>query len=80
MRYTAIANTAIIHAFNPVITGIAAALLIRERLTLQNYFGGAILLRNAGAIALVGVLALRLKGNLGNLVGLQINRGNRPGQ
>ncbi|WOB45645.1 DMT family transporter [Thermoleptolyngbya oregonensis NK1-22] len=67
LRYTAIANTAIINAFNPVITGIAAALFIRERLTLQNYFGGA--------IALVGVLALLSKGDIGNLIGLQINRG-----
>lgn len=67
LRYTAIANTAIINAFNPVITGIAAALFIQERLTLQNYLGGA--------IALFGVLALLSKGDLGNLVGLQINRG-----
>ncbi|QKD84740.1 DMT family transporter [Thermoleptolyngbya sichuanensis A183] len=67
LRYTAIANTAIINAFNPVITGIAAALFLRERLTLQNYFGGA--------IALVGVLALLSKGDLGNLVKMQINRG-----
>lgn len=67
LRYTAIANTAIINAFNPVITGIAAALFIRERLTLQNYLGGA--------IALVGVLVLLSKGEIGNLIGLQINLG-----
>lgn len=67
LRYTAIANTAIINAFNPLITGIAATLFIRERLTLQNYLGGA--------IALIGVLALLFKGDIGNLVGLQINQG-----
>ncbi|GAB4152455.1 MAG: DMT family transporter [Cyanobacteria bacterium J069] len=67
LRHTAIANTAIINAFNPVITGIAAALFIRERLTMQNYLGGA--------IALLGVLALLSKGDVNRLVGLQINLG-----
>ncbi|TVQ08122.1 MAG: DMT family transporter [Leptolyngbya sp. DLM2.Bin27] len=67
LRYTATANTAIINAFNPVVTGVMAALFIGERLTRRQY-GGI-------AIALLGVLTLLTRGNLNTLLTLQLNRG-----
>ncbi|MBE9136218.1 DMT family transporter [Nodosilinea sp. LEGE 07088] len=67
LRYTATANTAIINAFNPVVTGIMAALFIGERLTRRQY-GGIVL-------ALVGVLTLLTRGNLTTLLTLELNRG-----
>ena len=39
LRYTEVANTAIINALSPVLTGVAAALLIKERLSRANYAG-----------------------------------------
>ncbi|WOD38098.1 DMT family transporter [Nodosilinea sp. E11] len=67
LRYTATANTAIINAFNPVVTGVMAALFIGERLTRRQY-GGIFL-------ALLGVLTLLTQGNLTTLLALQLNRG-----
>ncbi|PSN76675.1 EamA/RhaT family transporter [filamentous cyanobacterium CCP4] len=67
LRYTATANTAIINAFNPVVTGVMAALFIGERLTRRQY-GGIVL-------ALMGVLTLLTRGNLANLLTLELNRG-----
>ncbi|MGG6240497.1 DMT family transporter [Nodosilinea sp. AN01ver1] len=67
LRYTATANTAIINAFNPVVTGVMAALFIGERLTRRQY-GGIVL-------ALLGVLTLLTRGNLANLLALELNRG-----
>lgn len=67
LRYTATANTAIINAFNPVVTAIMAALFIGERLTCRQYSG--ILL------ALLGVLTLLTRGNLTALLRLDLNRG-----
>ncbi|PSR18820.1 EamA/RhaT family transporter [filamentous cyanobacterium CCP3] len=67
LRYTATANTAIINAFNPVVTGVMAALFIGERLTRRQY-GGIVL-------ALLGVLTLLTRGNLTNLLTLELNRG-----
>ena len=67
LRYTATANTAIINAFNPVVTGVMAALFIGERLSRRQY-GGIVL-------ALLGVLTLLTRGNLTALLTLQLNRG-----
>lgn len=67
LRHTAIANTAIINAFNPVVTSLLAAIVIHERLTFKNYVGGA--------IALTGVLTLLSNGNLQTLLQLQFNLG-----
>lgn len=67
LRYTAMANSAIINAFNPVVTGFLAAVLLKERLAVRNYFGGA--------IAILGVLILLTDGNLASLLRLQFNAG-----
>ncbi|MEL6601791.1 MAG: DMT family transporter [Cyanobacteria bacterium J06614_10] len=67
LRYTAVANSAIINAFNPVVTGLLAAILLKEKLAMRNYVGGA--------IAITGVLILLTDGNLGRLLALQFNDG-----
>jgi drug/metabolite transporter (DMT)-like permease len=67
LRHTAIANSAIINAFSPVITGLLAAIAIHERLLIKNYVGCG--------VALIGVLVLLARGNLQNLLELQFNRG-----
>ncbi|MEO1621511.1 MAG: DMT family transporter [Cyanobacteria bacterium J06632_3] len=67
LRYTAVANSAIINAFNPVVTGFLAAVILKEKLAMRNYVGGA--------IAILGVLILITSGNLASLLQLQFNRG-----
>jgi drug/metabolite transporter (DMT)-like permease len=67
LRYTAVANSAIINAFNPVVTGFLAAVVLKETLALRNYMGGA--------IAILGVLILLTSGNLASLLQLQFNVG-----
>lgn len=67
LRYTAIANSAIINAFSPVVTGTLAAIAIHERLLVKNYVGCG--------VALIGVLILLTQGNLQNLLELQFNPG-----
>ncbi len=67
LRYTAVANSAIINAFNPVVTGFLAAVVLKETLALRNYLGGA--------IAIIGVLILLTNGNLSALLQLQFNAG-----
>ena len=67
LRYTAVANSAIINAFNPVVTGFLAAVVLKEKLALRNYAGGA--------IAILGVLVLLTNGNLAALLQLQFNKG-----
>jgi drug/metabolite transporter (DMT)-like permease len=67
LRYTALANSAIINAFNPVVTGFLAAVVLKETLAVRNYLGGA--------IAILGVLILLTKGNLISLLQLQFNAG-----
>ncbi|MGB3786360.1 MAG: DMT family transporter, partial [Phormidesmis sp.] len=42
LRYTAVTNSAIINAFNPVVTGFLAAVILKEKLAVKNYLGGAI--------------------------------------
>lgn len=67
LRYTELANTAIINAMNPIVTGMLAALFIGERLQLRNYLGVA--------IAAVGVLILITRGRIETLMGLDFNGG-----
>lgn len=67
LRHTAVANTALINAFNPVVTGLLAALFLRERLAWMQYLGGA--------IACLGVLVLLTQGNLPQLLASGINLG-----
>ncbi|HEY9736001.1 MAG TPA: DMT family transporter [Trichocoleus sp.] len=67
LSHTAVANTAIINAFNPVVTGMLAAAFIRERLAWRRYGGGA--------IALLGVITLLTRGDLAHLLALRLNLG-----
>ncbi|MEM9088255.1 MAG: DMT family transporter [Cyanobacteria bacterium P01_F01_bin.53] len=67
LRYTAVANSAIINAFNPVVTGFLAAVILKEKLAVRNYLGGA--------IAILGVLILLTNGNLTVLTQLGFNLG-----
>ncbi|MGB3788003.1 MAG: DMT family transporter, partial [Phormidesmis sp.] len=65
--YTAVTNSAIINAFNPVVTGFLAAVILKEKLAVKNYLGGA--------IAILGVLVLLTNGNLAALLQLRFNNG-----
>lgn len=67
LRYTDVANTAVINAMNPIITGMMAAAFIGERLQWRNYVGVA--------IASVGVLILITQGQMSILLQLNFNRG-----
>ena len=67
LDYTPVANTAIINAFSPAVTGLLAAIFIKERLSGTNYIGLA--------LALIGVLTLITKGKIGNLIGMNFNVG-----
>lgn len=67
LRYTAVANSAIINAFNPVVTGFLAAVVLKETLAWRNYLGGA--------IAILGVLVLLTSGDLFSLFQIQFNAG-----
>jgi drug/metabolite transporter (DMT)-like permease len=67
IRHTAVANTAVINAFNPVITAGLAAMIIRERLRKLNYIG---LL-----IAVAGVLILVTRARWENLARFDFNIG-----
>jgi drug/metabolite transporter (DMT)-like permease len=67
LRHTEVANTAIINALSPIVTGVMAAAFLRERLSFRNYLGVG--------IAVAGVITLLVKGQLQNLLGLKVNRG-----
>ena len=67
LRYTEVANTAIINALSPVLTSVAAALLIKERLSSGNYAG---LL-----IAFLGVLFLLSRGDIDTILAARFNKG-----
>jgi drug/metabolite transporter (DMT)-like permease len=67
LRHTEVANTAIINALSPIITGLMAALFLKEKLSSRNYLGVV--------IALVGVIALLVKGQIQNLLMLNVGRG-----
>ncbi len=67
LRYTEVANTAIINALSPVLTSLAAAVLIKERLSRGNYAG--IL------VAFIGVLLLLSRGDSDTILSLRFNKG-----
>jgi len=67
LRYTEVANTAIINALSPVLTGFAAALVIGERLSGRNYAGVM--------IALLGVLVLLSRGDIDTFAKASFNKG-----
>jgi len=67
LRYTEVANTAIINALSPVLTGVAAALLIKERLSRRNYAGLA--------LAFLGVLVLLSNGSIETILAVRFNKG-----
>ena len=67
LGYTEVANTAIINATSPVITGVLACLVLRERLSTRVYLGGL--------VTVLGVLILLTDGQLGLLLDHPYNRG-----
>ena len=67
LQHTEIANTAIINATSPVLTGILAALFLRERLEFRNYLGVG--------LAFFGVLVLLSRGSPVNLLRMRVNPG-----
>jgi drug/metabolite transporter (DMT)-like permease len=67
LKYTAVTNTAVINAFNPVLTGFFAAIFLKEKLKTINYFG--IL------ISLAGVIFLISRGNLQTIINMDFNIG-----
>jgi drug/metabolite transporter (DMT)-like permease len=67
LRHTEVTNTAIINALSPIITGLMAALFLKERLTSRNYLGVA--------IAAIGALALLTKGQVHRLLRMSMNLG-----
>lgn len=67
LRYTDVANTAIINALSPVLTSVAAALAIGERLGRRNYVGVA--------MAFAGVLLLLSRGDVDMILAVGFNKG-----
>lgn len=67
LRYTEVANTAIINALSPVVTGLAAAAFIAERLSRRNLLGVV--------LAFAGVLLLLSDGKPQLLLGIGANKG-----
>jgi len=67
LRFTEVANTAIINALSPVLTSVAAALLIKERLSGKNYAGVL--------VAFFGVLVLLCRGDIDAVLTLGFNKG-----
>lgn len=67
LRYTQVANTAIINATSPILTGILAGLFLKERLSRRNVFGVV--------AAFLGVILLLSRGRPENILGLRINTG-----
>ena len=67
LRYTEVANTAIINALSPVLTSVAAALFIHERLSRRNYIGVV--------LAFMGVLVLLSRGDIEAIFAVRFNKG-----
>ena len=67
LRFTEVANTAIINAMSPVITSVAAAVILGERLSLRNYAGVV--------VAFVGVLLLLSRGDMATILAVRFNKG-----
>jgi drug/metabolite transporter (DMT)-like permease len=70
LRYTTATNAALINGAGPLITGILAAMLLRERFTRRNVVGAAISLAGVVMIVSGGTLDVLLKQqfNLGDLL------------
>ena len=67
LQYTDAFNASLINAFNPALITLAAAIFLRERLTPLAIVGVA--------IALVGVLVVLSRGDIGTLFGTGFGRG-----
>ena len=67
LRFTEVANTAIINALSPVLTSVAAAIFINERLGRKNYLGVV--------IAFLGVLILFSRGDIDAILAVRFNKG-----
>lgn len=67
LRYTDVANTAIINASSPVLTGFAASLLLGERLNRSNYLGIG--------LTVIGVMVLLTRADLNRVAEWQFNTG-----
>ena len=67
LRYTEVANTAIINALSPVLTSVAAAFVIGERLGRRSYVGVV--------MAFLGVLLLISRGNIDTILAVGFNKG-----
>ena len=67
LRFTEVANTAIINAMSPVVTGLMASVFIGERLSRRNYLGIG--------IAFVGVMVLVTRADWRTILSLDFNRG-----
>ncbi|MFQ5674828.1 MAG: DMT family transporter [bacterium] len=67
LHFTAITNTAIINAFSPIATAIAAGIFIREKLSRKNYVGVA--------LGVVGVALLVSRGAIQPLRAFRFNHG-----
>ena len=67
LKYTLVTNTGIINASSPVVTGLMAAIFIKERLTKKNYIGII--------LAFLGVLILITKGEIETFTNLNFNYG-----
>jgi drug/metabolite transporter (DMT)-like permease len=67
LRYTEVANTAIINALSPVLTSVMAALIIHERLSRWNYAGVV--------LAFLGVLVLISRGDFDAVLAVRFNKG-----
>jgi drug/metabolite transporter (DMT)-like permease len=70
LRYTTVVNATLINGMGPLITGVLAALLIRERMTAPQLVGAVLGL--AGVVALISGGRLRfwrsLQGSVGDLI------------
>ena len=67
LRHTEVANTAIVNALSPVVTGVLAAGLLGERLSKRNYVGVL--------VTVVGVLVLLSRGEVDRVIRSDYNRG-----
>jgi len=67
LRHTQVANTAFINALSPIITGLMSAVFLKERLAFRNYLGVV--------VAVVGVIALLVKGQIQNVLKFRFSSG-----
>ena len=67
LKFTKVANTAIINALSPIVTAIFAAAFLKERLSSKNYMGVT--------LAFAGVIILLSRGKIDNILQMEINIG-----